>query len=64
MTRAATAEKREAAPDWSAGNEPEPWEGCALDPSGPRTQEPELRVATTQAPRGARTGRLSTDWKC
>lgn len=53
-TRAATAEKREAAPDWSAGNEPERWEGCALDPSGPRTQEPELRVATTQAPtRGA-----------
>lgn len=59
-TGAATAEKREAAPGYTAENEPEPWEGCGMDPGGPRIQAPELCGARTPAPRGARTRSLGS----
>lgn len=57
-----TAEARAAAPGWSAGDEPRRWEACARDPGGPFAQG--LRAAGTRAPRGARTGHLSSGREC
>lgn len=63
-TRAATAEKREAAPGWSAGNEPEPWEGRALDPGCPCTPGRSSALRVPEPHVGLARGHLSSGWDC